>query len=283
MKKLLILTMLISSLSFAQTSKYDLIYTSTETGNPEIFVRSMDGKEKVQLTNYDLRDGYSALSPDGKTIAFYAYYDEGKTWCIHTMDLDGKNRKRLTYKKGIQDAAPQWSPDGKQIIFSRRENMNYLVMLMNADGSNLRQLDFPFALHPNFTPDYKVVFSTHWESNGEICIADATGKNIVQLTYNEAADGHPSISPDGKKIAFYSERDGNKEIYTMNIDGTNQKRLTFNEANEWSPTWSPDGSQIAFISNRKGYYQIYVINADGSGLKNISNSEFRESSPCWIP
>jgi len=282
MKKLIILFVFISTIGFAQKSNYDIAYTSYETGNPEIYLRSLDGQNKIRITDYELRDGYSSFSPDGEKIAFYVYHDNGKTWCIYTMDWNGNNRKQLTYKKGVQDSAPQWSLNGKKIIFSRSEGGLYKVMVMNADGSNLRQFDFPFALHPSYTNDQRILFSTHWEDKGEICIADTTGKNIVQLTKNDKADGHPNLSLDGKKIVFYSERDGDKEIYTMNIDGTNQKRLTFNKASEWSPVWSPDGSKIAFISDRKGKYDIFIINSDGTGLKNITNSNWADTSPAWI-
>ena len=282
MRKLLILLLFISNLSFAQLSKYDLVYTSKESGNHEIYLRSIDGKNKLKITNYELRDGYSSVSPDGQKIAFYAYHDNGKTWSIHTMDWNGENRTRLTNKKDVFDAAPQWSADGKLIIFSREEGELCKVMVMNADGSSLHQLNLPFALHPSFTKDSKVIFSTHWEANGEICIADSTGENLKQLTHNNSADGHPVLSYNGTKIVYYSEQDGDKEIYTMNLDGSNQKRLTFNKGSEWSACWSPDGSKIAYISDRNGQYDIFIINTDGTGEKNITNSSWSDTSPCWL-
>ncbi len=262
--------------------KYVLAYSSDESGNPEIYLTDIDGKSKKKITNYKLRDGYASCSPDGKKIVFYAYYNGHKTWSIHTMNIDGSDRKRLTFIENVWDSAPDWSPDGKKIIFSRKENGVYKLWLMNSDGSDLHKLNIPFGLNPCFAPDGRILYSTHWESNGEICIANIDGTNIIQLTKNNFADGHPQISNDGKYIVFYSNRDGNKEVYTMNSDGSEQKRLTNNIGDDWSASWSPDGSKIAFTSNRDGNYEIYIMNNDGSSLQKITDNKFADTGPAWL-
>ncbi len=266
----------------AFSPQYDIAYTSAESGNPDIYLIELNGKSKLQLTDYPLRDGYAANSPDGKSIVFYAYYDGHKTWSIHIMNRDGSNRKRLTAKKNVWDSAPAWSADGKQIIFSRKEEGIYKIMVMNPDGSNLHQLNIPFGLNPGFTKDGRVLYSTHWEENGEICIANIDGTNVIQLTNNNSADGHPKMSPDGKQIVFYSERDGNKELYIMDYDGKNKTRLTKNAAADWSPAWSPDSSRIAFDSMRDGNYEIYVMQRDGSSLKRITDNNVADTGPNWL-
>ncbi len=265
-----------------ELSKYDIFYTSNETGNFEIYLADVEGKNKLKITDYELRDGYVSCSPDGERIAFYAYYDKGKTWSIHTMNVDGTNRKRLTSKKNVWDASPSWSPDGQTIAFSRKEGNDYKVMLMNSDGSNMRELDLPFAVNPKFTKDYDIVYTSHWEPHGEIFISDTTGSNIRQLTFNKFGEGSPEMSPDGREIVFYSKRDGNSEIYTMNSDGSNQKRLTENNIEDWSPNWSPDGTKIVFTGYQNRRFEIYTMNSDGSDLKNVTNSDWSESSPCWL-
>jgi len=128
----------------AYSPEYVLAYSSDESGNPEIYLSDISGNAKLKITNYELRDGYAACSPDGKKIAFYAYYDNAKTWSINTMKIDGSNRKRLTHKQYVQDTSPSWSPDGKQIIFTRAENSIYKLCIMNSDGTNLHSLNFLF-------------------------------------------------------------------------------------------------------------------------------------------
>ncbi len=135
-------------------------------------------------------------------------------------------------------------------------------------------------------------------STYEIYTMNANGTGVIRLTTNQAEDGAPAWSPDGKKIAFESSRAGNWEIYVMNADGSAAARLTNNPANDLQPAWSPDGRKIAFVSTRDSRYnshsEIYVMNATGSGLTRLTNNlpsqcysslfnKCGEASPAWSP
>jgi Tol biopolymer transport system component len=92
------------------------------------------------------------LSPDGKSIVCGS--QKLGDFELFTMDIDGKNEKRLTKSPGI-DARPAWSPDGKRIAFTSNRDGNYEIYVMNADGSNPRRItnhperdDFP-SWHPD--------------------------------------------------------------------------------------------------------------------------------------
>jgi len=232
-----------------------------------------EGKSKSKIVK---NGGYSAWSPDGKRIAFYAKYDDRKTWSIHTMNSDGTDWKRLTHVKNKWDNSPTWSPDGTKIAFSREyedseKNWHEEVWIMNSDGSEQTQIKPIKGGGPYFTPEGRIVFhSAFKDKKSEISIADIDGNNIIHLIDNEAEEQHPEVSPDGMQIAFMSDRDGNKEIYVMNIDGSNQKQLTSGEGAKWYPSWSPDGSKIIFSSTSKdGERNIYMMNNDGSSVKKI--------------
>lgn len=258
-------------------------YVGAYTIDGEIYLTNIEGKSKTQITNPPTSGGgYLAWSPNGKHLAFYAKYDERKTWSIHTINSDGTNWKRLTYEKNKWDNSPTWSPDGKQIVFSReyrdtKNNRHPEIWIMNSDGSELSQIKSLKGGGPHFAPDGRIVFHSESENNkSEISIATIDGSKIIQLTNSGAEEQHPEVSPDGKQIAFMSDRDGNHEIYVMNIDGSNQKRLTHNAVDDWYPSWSPDGSQIIFGSNtnkngdyNNGDWGIYIMNKDGSSVKKI--------------
>lgn len=68
------------------------------------------------------------------------------------MEADGSNVRQLpqTPPAGLSDGAPAWSPDGKQIAFNRGVHDQQAVFVMNADGSNARQLT-AWALRANRT------------------------------------------------------------------------------------------------------------------------------------
>ncbi|WP_395373432.1 DUF5050 domain-containing protein [Marinicella sp. W31] len=272
--------LMMSSLSHAQDGTsvlkgpYTIAYVSVETGHVEIYSTDAEGRSRIKKTQ--AKAGYLAWSPDRTQFAFYAKYDERKTWSIHTMNVDGTNRKRLTHAKNKWDYAPKWSADGKKIIFARQyrdteKNVQTEIWMMNSDGSEQTQIRNLSGGAPDFTSDGRIVFHSEFKDNkSEISIADMDGSNVIQLTDNAAEEWHPEVSPDGKQIAFMSDRDGNFEIYVMNIDGTDQTRLTFNPDDDWYPSWSPDGSKIIFASAKNNDEKhIYVMNKDGSSVKKI--------------
>ncbi|GAA4271539.1 DUF5050 domain-containing protein [Aquimarina gracilis] len=277
LKTLLSTVLLIIVLSCDETPKstfYTIAYTSKETGTIEIYSGNAEGKSTIKRTNQS--GGYVAWSPNGKQFAFYAKYDDRKTWSIHTMNIDGTNRKRLTHAKNKWDNVPDWSPDGKKIVFARAyKDLNGIwhpeIWIMNADGSEQRQITSLRGSNPYFTPEGSIVFSQEFEDKSSaISIADIDGKNSIRLTHNNGAkEWHPDVSPDGKQIAFMSDKDGNFEIYVMDIDGSNQKRLTYNDVRDSMPSWSPDGSQLIFHSKTDENRDVYMMNKDGTEVKKI--------------
>ena len=275
--------LLIIALASCKSESYPIAYSSSISGNREIYLTDHKGKTKIQITDYAGSDGYPDWSPDGKQIAFYAKYDKGNTWSMHTMNSDGTNRKRMTHAKNKWDSSPTWSPDGKKIAFAREYadaegNWQEEVWIMNADGTEQQQLKSIKGRAPCFMKDGRILFHSKPEYS-QICIANSDGSNIIQLTDHKSENRSPEISPDGKHIAFISDRDGNQEVYVMNIDGTDQTRLTYNEVADWDICWSPDSSKLIFSSDTEEYLELYTIDKDGTSLKKfIANG----SQPAWF-
>jgi TolB protein len=203
----------------------------------DIFVANADGSKPKQLTNTPGYDAEATVSPDGKKIIFTSMRNGDLD--LYSMDRNGKNVKRLTTELGY-DGGAFYSPDSKQIVFrafhpkteaeiaryKKRlsedliEPNNFEIWVMNADGSNKRQVtklgSASFA--PFFTPDAKrIVFSTNHfatdqrKRNFEIAMVNVDGTGLERITFNETFDGFPMFSPDGKKFVFASNRNAAKE------------------------------------------------------------------------
>ena len=265
------------STSNPQVNPYKLIYSSLESKNRSIYLSDEYGKQRLKVVDVTVSDGYPVISPDGKSVAFYGKYDEFKTWSIHRAAIDGSNVQRLTHAKNKWDSAPTWSPDSKTILFTREYKhpngqWQSQIWLMNADGSQQRQINALQGGGASFIDNGKILFHSHG-SPSQISIANIDGSNVVKLT-NDATDNlAPRLSPDGNHIVYLSNRDGNQEVYIMDINGNNPKRLTFNQVEDWDATWSTDGTQIFFASeNSDGFFDIYKVKRDGTALYKVINS-----------
>jgi Tol biopolymer transport system component/formylglycine-generating enzyme required for sulfatase activity/pimeloyl-ACP methyl ester carboxylesterase len=187
---------------------------------------------------------------------------------------------------------PTLSGSGGGVIafFSNRDG-NDEIYVMNADGSNQRNLtNHPLSdTDPAWSPDgSQIAFASTRDRNYEIYVMDADGNNVRRLTDHPDIDAHPTWSPDGSQIAFLSRRDGNVEVYLINVDGSNLQRITFNTYNDFEINWSPDGKLIALSSEIGEFGNIYTIDIEAAlhgPLKRnqLTATEAVDAFPIWSP
>ena len=208
----------------------------------DIFTANADGKKIKQLTKTAGYDAEATVSPDGKKIIFTSTRDGDLD--LYSMDTSGKNVKRLTTELGY-DGGAFYSPDSKQIVYRAYhpkteadiarykdrlandliEPNNFEVWVMNADGTNKRQVTKLGAASfaPFFTLDGKrIIFCTNYfadderKRNFDLALINVDGTGLERVTFNESFDGFPMFSPDGKKLVFASNRNA-KERGDTNV------------------------------------------------------------------
>ena len=163
------------------------------------------------------------VSPDGRTIAFTMLGD------IYTMPISGGTHTRIS--EGLSwDIHPRFSPDGSRIAFTSDRGGADNIWLMNADGSDKRQLTkekFRLMNQPTWSPDGEYIaakkhFTTQRSAGtGEIWMYHVSGGGGVPFDKreNEALEkelGEPMFSPDGSAI-YYTRNTtpGNTFIYAQ--------------------------------------------------------------------
>lgn len=163
-----------------------IAFTSTRSGDLELWTMNIDGTNLKQITNGLGYDGGSFFSHDSKKLVF--------------RSSRPKTEKEIADYKELL----------KENVVAPTEMEIYTC---NVDGSNLKQITqlgkanwAPF-FHPS---DKKIIFSSnHHSTRGydfQLYMIDIEGENLEQITWESEFNAFPMFSPDGKKLVFSSNR-----------------------------------------------------------------------------
>ena len=203
---------------------------------------------------------------------------------IVIMDWDGHNLVPLT-RNGSINLNPDFSPDGREIIFSSYKRGNpdlfkrALSNTVEVPISNRKGLNITGTWSPDGS---KIALALSKDGNSEIYTIAKDGSHPTRLTNSHAIEVSPVWSPDGSRLAFLSDRLGKPQIFIMDATGANVRRLTTSGAYNVNPRWSPKGDKIAYARMQGGSFQIFTINIDGTGDTQLTTAGSSEN-PSWSP
>ncbi|MAP55313.1 MAG: hypothetical protein CL605_10455 [Altibacter sp.] len=163
-----------------------IVFTSTRSGDLELYTMNLDGSDVKQITNELGYDGGAFFSPDGTKLIFRSSRPKTEAAIKEYKDMLAQGLVQPTEME---------------------------LYICNADGTGLRQLTnlgnanwSPF-FHPS---GEKVLFSSNFEAERgfpfNLYMIDLDGKNLKRVTHGETFDAFPVFSNDGKYLVFSSNR-----------------------------------------------------------------------------
>lgn len=255
--------------------------------NQHIYTMNADGSNQTVVCEAANADGGLAWSPDAKTIAFtrsgkvdlkgpdmlggihkvydifFAYPDSAKP------NAEGKKNtlfwQRFTNDVGSRD--PNWSYDGKTIIYWKDMNANYV----NAGQPNYQICE----MSPDGS-DYKILRGD-WQ----------TAEDFFLIW--------PSLAPDGRiaAVAFFGTNPPKPQgMVVLNPDEImlpydSLRARALKNLNKVRPNWSPDGKWIAYIGNDMNTEGVYITTPDLSEtylvFKPPVSTNLRVDQPSFSP
>jgi Tol biopolymer transport system component len=289
-----------SALSTSRGKNGLILYHQQVNEKEQLFTVRPDGTGRRQLTHGPTHSLNAAWSADGKTIVFEHIAADDSRAAVATMNADGSNLRDLT-PTGYQ-GDPSFTPDGRQIVFTRGSESYDSVWVMNTDGSEQRELiatrnlihDGKCGCNVDATvsPDGKTVTFvriTQDQVKQALFAIGIDGTGLRQLTpYSlEVAIKH-DWSADGRLVVFTAPGDPlpgkSANVYVMRPDGSHRVALTHYKGGlkqAYAGSFAPDGKWIVIrVEDAKGFH-LARIRRNGTGLRVISNSRQPQRSSAW--
>ena len=268
-----------SGLDFSASTDGTLLWADSSLGTGQRLAwRDREGKLLGNAGQPQFAMRNLALSPDGRRAAITAE-DQGNAdvW-IH--DLERPVKTRFTFDPAV-DAAPRWSPSGKEIAFFSTRGGGGDIFVQPSDGSGEAK---PVVATPlQELPD-------SWSSDGSMLFFARTDpKTSLDLWYvKRKPDGgfaepvpflrspfreaNGCVSPNSRFVLYDSDETGRIEVFVR----------AFPEGGKWQVSskgghqarWSRDGKEIFYVENQDTLISVPVTTT-GAFSAGAASSLFR--------
>jgi Tol biopolymer transport system component len=242
-------------------SKRDcFVYETSAHGEPEIWLREINGGERPVLTQSPFPPGTGsdfgtpALSPDGTRLAVRLIPPEGPV-VIWIASVAGGTPVRLTNGIGREYMAA-WSPDGARIVYLGRRDGIESIMIAKTSGqaTPVELVRVSAGLLPDWSPanDW-IVYSA---KRGSWALISPDGKERRDL--GKIATQHLTFSKDGKTLYGIRAEGEHQYLFSLTI-ATGQMKTVGDVGSEFAPrsslnpgirfSVSPDGQSILYSTS----------------------------------
>ncbi len=215
----------------------------------------------------------------------YSVNRSGALGCrMEIIDINTGNRQVIHESAGRFEA-PNWMPDGKQLLFNQDGSMFTLPV---TGGTPVQFKTDTLSRNNN---DHGISFdgkmlaiSSHRSGlpggGSTVYVMPLAGGKPVLITPETPSYWH-GWSPDGKQVLYVGMRDSKRyNIYTKPIKGGVETALTQNRDHHVDgPEYSPDGKYIYYNGSQSGTMQIWRMKPDGSAKEQITFDEYNN----WFP
>ena len=217
----------------------EIIYTSYETGVPQVFLMNVDTLAKRVLDSERNMTFAPRFSPDGRKVVMSL--TDGQNSDIYSFDIATGVKTRLTSSPAIE-TAPSYSPDGSQIVFESDRGGGQQIYVMSANGGPAQRISFGEGRYgtPVWSPrGDKIAFTNISGGRFHIGVMNVDGSQERLLTGSFLDEG-PTWSPNGRVIMFFRETQGANgapSLYSVDVTGQFLRKIptpTFGSDPAWS-------------------------------------------------
>lgn len=253
---------------------------------PATLVVTYEGRPERGLSIILRASGEDGETLAPGTVAWRVDPARAGSWRGDTLDLEEAGKVKVTAEYddevgtlSLEIAAPP------EILLDMAVAGNRDIYRVALDGRGLERL----TTHPaeDYDPTVaggRIVFVSERDGNPELYSRPLTGGSETRLTRTSAAEKHPVLSPDGKRLAFVRGAPLTR-LFVADPDAGNPTRPDPTHGHdgtlEVAPAWSPDGRTLAFVSTAAGLPGIFTWSGDKATLLEFSGDG--DFEPAWSP
>lgn len=272
-------------------TKSGLIYFTSDEGNQEYNLYTLNEGKKTALTQFDTSIKRPFVSADGTKIVFEKDYQ------IYIYDIASQNvsqpkisivrnpvlNKEKEYNIAAHISNMDISPDGKKIAFVSRGEL----FVSDISGKFVRQM-------PGIG---ERVMEVKWLKDNKTLLYNQTFRGYLNW-FTRSADGSDTplqrteelrnnrdlaFNHDFTKATYVSGRD---ELRILDLNTFMSTTVVHDEI--WAfqnskPSFSPDGKYVLFTARRNFEEDLFVYHIETKQVINLTNTGVSETSPYWSP
>ena len=198
----------------------------------------------------------SRPSPDGRSIAYVWYVEDGKRIELRVIPSNGGPFRVVDSNEAANISVWAWTSDGRAILETK------VTLASGSGAARTRRTQTLFLIPVN----------------------GGSAKQIKQFAVGEAP-GHFAISPDGHYVAYDLPAAADRperDLFLVSVKDGVVTSLAQHQADDRMLSWVPDGSGIFFCSDRTGTFGIWTMNisnGQSAGAATLVKSDTGLISP----
>jgi Tol biopolymer transport system component len=268
--------------AFAAADDGTLVYATGLPGSIAEGVWVDRSGRPLDAAPLSMREVGVRLSPDGRTLAFFAGTVSASTpgdelW---VYDVGRAVPTQLTKSAGIGPIS--FSPDGTRVVFRGADGA---LQIQSVSGATP-----PTPIVPGSPSE--LLSAQDWSSDGRhVVFAKTVGGGrvlfLMQVGSGEAPrvylDGlqsplHAQLSPDGRWLAYSSGNASSRQVYVQSFPDPSLGRWPVSRPGGAIPRWRRDGRELYFIDDAGWVSSVSVV-PRGTGLEFGSPSPLFQAPP----
>jgi WD40-like Beta Propeller Repeat len=281
-----------------------IVWSSSRTGNHDLFVMNTDGSHIRQITRGDAVDWFPRFSPSGSRILFtrskngWVYERDANTdgkWDIYTVTPEGKEETKV-----VDNASwGSWLSEDEivyakstAIIRRKLEGGDETVLV---DSTKVPELDGALLQQPEMSTDGRYIAITLRGSKRETGIW-----NIHKKTWTRTGEGcqinwtplksevywvHPTGN-GGSRVLHMPIANGKPAKSDSDLDALTLIDIPGRRSHEYFPQLSADGKWLVWAATQRGHehdtadYEIYLWEV-GASPDTAARLTFHSANDRW--